>query len=528
MTLKIVEDRPTPKEVYNWRPYALALVAAWGGVLFGYDSAFIGGTLALPSFSHQFGLDKMSTSEKSFTSANIVSTYQGGCFFGAILGLFVAEKWGRRATLLGASALFCLGAGLMLGATNSLGIFYAGRIIGGFGVGAVSLATPLYIAEISPPSIRGRLVGFYETLLQIGGVVGFWINYGVNLGVAPTAKQWHIPVSLQLIPGGILLVAAVFLKETPRWLFKAGREEEAVKNLSWIRNLPHDHQYVRQEIQATRSQLDREMALVRDHGFIGQVRELGKPGIRNRLGVGMAIMMFQNLTGINAINYYSPTIFKSIGITGTNNGLFATGIYGIVKMVTTFVFLFWLIDLVGRRKPLIYGSIGGSFSMFYIAAFIAIAQPKEGDKATAAGRFAVACLYIFAISFCASWNGISWIVCAEIFPLGVRALCCAITTATQWLWQFVIARSTPYMVANIGYGTYLFFGVCMVLMIPWVIFALPETKGVSLEDMDELFGYVAPGGDQARRASPAGSINDEQKGDVVHEEVVNPSADRNV
>ncbi|CAE6498094.1 unnamed protein product [Rhizoctonia solani] len=528
MTLKIVEDRPTPKEVYNWKPYVLALIAAWGGVLFGYDSAFIGGTLALPSFSHQFGLDRMSTSERSFTSANIVSTYQGGCFFGALLGLFVAEKWGRRATLLGASALFCLGAGLMLGATNSLGIFYAGRIVGGFGVGAISLATPLYIAEISPPSIRGRLVGFYETLLQMGGVVGFWINYGVNQSVAPTAKQWHIPVSLQLIPAGLLLIAGLFLKETPRWLFKAGREEEAIKNLSWIRNLPHDHEYVQQEIQATRSQLEREMALVRDHGFSGQLRELGKPGIRNRLGIGMTIMMFQNLTGINAINYYSPTIFKSIGITGTNNGLFATGIYGIVKMVTTFVFLFWLIDLVGRRKPLIYGSIGGSFSMFYIAAFIAIAQPKEGDKATAAGKFAVACLYIFAVSFCASWNGISWIVCAEIFPLGVRALCCAITTATQWLWQFVIARSTPYMVANIGYGTYLFFGVCMVLMIPWAIFVLPETKGVSLEDMDELFGYVAPGSNQTRRTSPIPSINDDQKGEVIHEELVNPSAERNV
>ncbi|CAE6477998.1 unnamed protein product [Rhizoctonia solani] len=527
MTLKIVEDRPTPKEVYNWRPYFLALIAAWGGVLFGYDSAFIGGTLSLPSFSHQFGLDNMSTSEKSFTSANIVSTYQGGCFFGAILGLFVAEKWGRRATLLGSSALFCLGAGLMLGATNKLGIFYAGRIIGGFGVGGISLATPLYIAEISPPSIRGRLVGFYETLLQIGGVIGFWINYGVNQGVAPTAKQWHIPVSLQLIPGGMLLIAGVFLKETPRWLFKAGREEQAIKNLSWIRNLPHDHEYVQQEIHATRSQLNREMALARDHGFMGQVRELGKPGVRNRLGVGMAIMMFQNLTGINAINYYSPTIFKSIGITGTNNGLFATGIYGIVKMITTFVFLFWLIDLVGRRKPLIYGSVGGSFSMFYIAAFIAIAQPKEGDKATAAGRFAVACLYIFAISFCASWNGISWIVCAEIFPLGVRALCCAITTATQWLWQFVIARSTPYMVANIGYGTYLFFGVCMVLMIPWVIFVLPETKGVSLEDMDELFGYVAPENNQ-RRASPVGFTNDEQKAEVIHEEIAGQSTDRNV
>ncbi|KAG8746970.1 hypothetical protein FRC10_002769 [Ceratobasidium sp. 414] len=291
-----------------------------------------------------------------------------------------------------------------------------------------------------------------------------------------------------------------------------------------MRNLPHNHTYVQEEIQATRAQLGREMALVRAHGFMGQVKELGKRGIRNRLAVGMSIMMFQNLTGINAINYYSPTIFKSIGITGTNNGLFATGIYGVVKMVTTFIFLFWLIDLVGRRKPLIYGSIGGAFSMFYIAAFIAIAKPKEGNAPTAAGKFAVACLYIFAISFCASWNGISWIVCSEIFPLGVRALCCAITTATQWLWQFVIARSTPYMVANIGYGTYLFFGLCMVLMIPWVVFVLPETKGVSLEDMDQLFGYTVPGNSYERGSSPTGSTAGDPKGEIEHEETVHRNA----
>ncbi|CAE6540540.1 unnamed protein product [Rhizoctonia solani] len=494
MALKRVEDRPTPKEVYNWRPYVLALIAGWGGALFGYDSAFIGGTIDLASFQSQFGLDKLSEEELAFTSSNIVSTYQGGCFFGCILAFFVVETFGRRVTLQCASALFCLGAGLMLGAKNSLGLLYGGRLIGGIGVGAVSLGTPLYIAEIAPPSIRGQLVGFYEIFLQAGGVVGFWINFGVSEHIPYGSKQWHIPVAVQLIPGGLLLAASVFLLETPRWLYRQKRVNDAIANLSWMRNLPADHPYIQDEIQGIRAQFEREAQDGNNEGLVNKLKELGRPGVRNRLGIGMCIMMCQNLTGMNAINYYSPTIFTSIGITGTSNSLFATGIYGIVKMVATLIALVWLVDRVGRRKPLIAGALVGALAMYYIAGFIAVAKPSGTGSPTPAGKFAAACIYIFAIAFCMSWNGISWIICSEIFPLSVRALGQTITSATQWLWQFVIARSTPYMVKNIGYGTYLFFGSCMILMIPWVYFILPETKGISLEDMDRLFGYCPHNG----------------------------------
>ncbi|EUC61117.1 sugar porter (SP) family MFS transporter [Rhizoctonia solani AG-3 Rhs1AP] len=495
MALKRVEDRPTPKEVYNWRPYVLALIAGWSGMLFGYDSAFIGGTIELSAFQAQFGLDKLSEGELAFTSSNIVSTYQAGCFFGCILAFFVVEKLGRRVTLQCASALFCLGAGLMLGAKHSLGLVYGGRLIGGLGVGGVSLSTPLYIAEIAPPSIRGQLVGFYEIFLQAGGVVGFWINFGISEHIPYGSKQWHIPVAIQLIPGGLLLAASVFLRETPRWLYRQKRLNEAIVNLSWMRNLPADHPYVQDEIQGIRAQFERETQGGNNEGLTAKLKELGKPGIRNRLGIGMCIMMCQNLTGL--FQYYSPTIFSSIGITGTSNSLFATGIYGVVKMVATLIALVWLVDRIGRRKPLIVGALVGALSMYYIAGFIAVAKPSGTGSPTPAGKFAAACIYIFAIAFCMSWNGISWIICSEIFPLSVRALGQTITSATQWLWQFVVARSTPYMIKNIGYGTYLFFGTCMILMIPWAYFILPETKGVSLEDMDRIFGYCPHGHNMA-------------------------------
>lgn len=176
--LKIVEDRPTPKAVYNWRVYLLAAVASCTSCMIGYDSAFIGTTLALDSFKSEFHFDTMGTGEKNLISANIVSCYQAGAFFGAFFAYPIGHFWGRRIGLMSAALIFVLGAGLMLGANGArgLGLIYAGRVLAGLGVGAGSNITPIYISELAPPAIRGRLVGVYELGWQIGGLVGFWIN----------------------------------------------------------------------------------------------------------------------------------------------------------------------------------------------------------------------------------------------------------------------------------------------------------------------------------------------------------------
>lgn len=176
--LKLVEDRPTPKAVYNWRVYLLAAVASCTSCMIGYDSAFIGTTLSLSSFKHEFHFDRMTDPEQNLLSANIVSTYQAGAFFGAFFAYPIGHFWGRKRGLMVAALVFILGAGLMLGANGSrgLGLIYAGRVLAGLGVGAGSNITPIYISELSPPAIRGRLVGVYELGWQVGGLVGFWIN----------------------------------------------------------------------------------------------------------------------------------------------------------------------------------------------------------------------------------------------------------------------------------------------------------------------------------------------------------------
>jgi MFS family permease len=179
--LHLVEDRPTPKAVYNWRIYVLAAIASCGSNMIGYTSAFIGTTITLDSFEKEFGLDVLTSDEVELISENIVSLFIAGAFFGAIFTYALGHFMGRKWSLVVASAIFTLGAGLQIGATRStgLGIMYAGRVLSGLGTGVASNIIPIYISELAPPAIRGRLVGLYELGWQIGGLVGFWINVSI-------------------------------------------------------------------------------------------------------------------------------------------------------------------------------------------------------------------------------------------------------------------------------------------------------------------------------------------------------------
>lgn len=202
-----------------------------------------------------------------------------------------------------------------------------------------------------------------------------------------------------------------------------------------------------------------------------------------------------------ACEQYSPTVFKSLGITGANTGLLTTGIFGVIKTVGSFIWIFFLIDLVGRRRILFFGSAGGAAAMLAIAIFIAVDKPAQRSSSAgidAPGRFALACFYIWTAFYGCTWNGTPWVVGSEIFPQQSRTLGMACMAASNWLWNFVIARATPYAFADINWGFYLIFCCFMLLSIPFIYFALPETKGIPLEHMDDLF--------QARPVHRAGAI----------------------
>ncbi|KAF1987019.1 general substrate transporter [Aulographum hederae CBS 113979] len=500
--LTLSEDRPTPKAVYNWRVYTCATIASFASCMIGYDSAFIGTTLALPSFTEEFRFADMGTDELALIKANIVSVYQAGAFFGSLFAYVSSYFLGRKKSLYIFSLVFLLGAGLMLGATGErgLGLIYAGRVLAGIGVGGASMIVPIYISELSPPAIRGRLVGIYELGWQLGGLVGFWINYGISETLAPSHSQWLIPFAVQLIPGGLLFFGTFFLRESPRWLFLKGRREEALKNLTWIRKLPADDIYMVEEVAGIDQAIE-DLKANMGLGFWKPFIAVGRNRkVQWRFFLGGMLFLWQNGSGINAINYYSPTVFRSIGITGTSTSFLTTGIFGVVKTVLTFVWLFVLIDHLGRRNLLLIGAAGGSFCMWFIGAYIKIsgagnsgstttASTTESPSLDSGGIAAVFFFYLWTAFYTPSWNGTPWVINSEMFDQNTRSLGQASAAANNWFWNFIISRFTPQMFNSMGYGVYFFFASLMICSIVFVWFLIPETKGIPLEAMDRLFAY---------------------------------------
>lgn len=317
-------------------------------------------------------------------------------------------------------------------------------------------------------------------------------QYGVTNTVPSSHKQWIIPFAVQLIPSGLLLIGAFFIRESPRWLASKGRREEAVQNLCWVRNLDAGDIYILEEMTA----IDTALELQNSHegsSFIHPFKVVAKnKSYQWRLFLGVSLFFWQNGSGINAINYYSPTVFKSIGVTGTNTSLLTTGIFGVVKTVLTFVWIMILIDRVGRRNLLLIGSIGGSICMWILGAYIKIYNPAKhiaaGDsKLGPGGIAAIFFFYLWTAFYTPCWNGTPWVLNSEMHAFEVRPLAQAAAAASNWFWNFLVSRFTPQMFEKMEYGVYFFFASLMIISFVFVWFLVPETKGVPLESMDRLF-----------------------------------------
>lgn len=319
----------------------------------------------MDAFQHSFGLDKHS---KDFSNlqGNIVSVLQAGCFFGALSSFYISDTFGRKRALIIADIIFIIGSlvqTLIFG--GNLAQLYVGRVIGGFGVGLISAVVPTYIGECAPKQIRGRCIGCMQLFNVTGICLAFFVNFGINLDIksATNEAKWRIPFALQILPGALLLAGIVFMAESPRWLVEKNRQQDAARALSFVRNRPVDDPLVVQELDEIIQDFNghEKMSLVAQIKAAGSSKQMFY-----RTSFGVILMFWQQWTGTNSINYYAPQIFSKIGLTGTSSGLFATGVYGIVKIVVTAIGLMAFTEQLGRKWSLLIGSAGQAFAMFYI------------------------------------------------------------------------------------------------------------------------------------------------------------------
>ncbi|WQF84389.1 Putative major facilitator, sugar transporter, major facilitator superfamily [Colletotrichum destructivum] len=496
-----------------------AAFSAIGGLLFGYDQGVISVTLVMDEFLGRFPEVSDHAAGSGFKKGLMTAMITLGAFIGAMNQGWIADMISRKRSIMVAVVIFTIGSSIQTAALN-YDMLVGGRFIGGLGIGMLSMVVPLYISEISPPEIRGSLLVFEQLSIVFGIVVSFWITYGTK--DIPNHWSWQLPFLIQILPGLLLGFGAVFLPYSPRWLASKGREAEALSNLCKLRVLPDTDPRVRREwmeiIAEARFQAsvlaDRHPTLV-GNGDIASTLKLEfvswadcfKKGCLKRTQVGVFLMFFQQFVGINALIYYSPTLFATMGL-DHNMQLIMSGVLNCVQLVGVIPSL-WTMDRFGRRWILLVGSVGMTISHTVIAVLVGL-YSNDWPNHTTQGWVSVAFLLLYMLVFGATWGPVPWAMPSEVFPSSLRAKGVAISTCSNWINNFIIGLITPPMVQETGFGAYVFFAAFCLLSGIWTWFCVPETNGKTLEQMDEVFGDRTGLDDVAKKNQIFREVVDEQ------------------
>ncbi|KFY24114.1 hypothetical protein V493_05438 [Pseudogymnoascus sp. VKM F-4281 (FW-2241)] len=478
----------------SWPAIAIGLFVAFGGVLFGYDTGTIGGILAMPFWQDTFSTGFVNSSgHRDVTasqSATIVSILSAGTFFGALGAAPVADIIGRRWGLIASNVVFCVGVVLQTIAVD-IPLFLAGRFFAGFGVGLISAMIPLYQSEISPKWIRGVIVGSYQFAITVGLLLASIVNNATK--DRQDTGCYRIPVAVQFAWSIILVGGMLVLPETPRYLIKRDNLPAATKALAKIRRLKEDDAAIIEELAEIQANHEYEQSLGK-----ATYADCFKGNLLKRLLTGCLLQSLQQLTGINFIFYYGTQFFKNSGFT---NSFIIALITNCVNVVSTLPGLY-AIDKWGRRPVLLWGAVGMCVCQFIVAILGTTTTGQDSlgnvivhNLPAQKGAIAFICFYIFF--FAASWGPVAWVVTGEIFPLKVRAKSLSMTTASNWMLNWAIAYSTPYLVnygpgnANLQSKIFFVWGGCCFICIAFVYFMIYETKGLTLEEVDELYAEVS-------------------------------------
>ncbi|KAI0020342.1 general substrate transporter [Xylariomycetidae sp. FL0641] len=457
----------------------VTLVATIDFLLFGYDQGVMSGIISAPAFQADFPETKDDDTYQGF----VVSIYAVGCFLGACFILSFGDHLGRRKSIFLGATVMIIGVIIQLAAVpvgqGATAQFIIGRCITGIGNGINTSTVPTWQAECSHSHNRGKLICIEGGNVAIGTLIAYWIDYGCTYG--PDAFSWRFPIAFQCVFAFAVIGLMFHLPESPRWLLTKDRNEEAATVLAALNA-------ERRDDPAIQTQLSVIVDAIRASGQIGGVtryRDLltgGPTQHFRRLLLGAGSQMMQQLSGCNAVIYYFPILFeKSIG-TSHNLALLLGGVNMVVYSI--FATTSWFaVERLGRRKLILIGTVGQCLSMVLTFGAL-IPGTKSAAKGAAVG------LFTYIGFFGATWLPLPWLYPAEINPLKTRAKANAVSTVSNWLWNFFIVMITPILVSNTGtsgFGTYLFFAALNAIFFPILYFFYPETAGRTLEEIDVIF-----------------------------------------
>mgnify|MGYP001086404903 CR=1 FL=1 len=470
-TCEISNDISTPSTSLAYIIF-IAAVAAIGGFLFGFDSGVINGTVT--ALGNAFNADDIAT---GFNVASVLL----GCALGALAAGPLSDKFGRKLLMMITAIIFALsafGSGIAMSSTEF--IFY--RLLGGLGIGAASVLAPAYIAEISPPALRGRLATLQQLAIVLGLFTAFLSNYliaaqagGAEATLILDIAAWRWMFWVELLPAVLFLLGVLFIPESPRYLVAQGEIEKAKQVFSNISSVP-----VEQQINDVKTSLHGDKKPSIKDLFIS-----GQNKIRPIVWVGIALSVFQQFVGINVVFYYGAELWQAAGF-DESQSLFINLIAGTTNIISTFIAIA-LIDKIGRKPLLLVGSIGMFISLSVLAIIFGTAGLDQFGKLAlneSMGTLALIFANLFVVSFGISWGPVVWVLLGEMFNNRIRGAALATAASAQWLANFTITMTFPIMLSSIGLaGAYGFYAFSALLSALFVIKYIKETKGLSLETM---------------------------------------------
>lgn len=437
--------------------YLIAGIAALSGLLFGFDEGVIAGML--PELTQHFGLTDASLG--FLASALPLGAMLASIILGSYIATKLTTKIGRKTAILTAAILFVLSA---IGAAFSFDFtsLVIARILTGLAIGIAGVMTPLYIAEMAPAALRGRLVGCYQLAITIGIMLGYVVNYLFVYGI-----NWRWMFAAGAIPALILLIGMLFLPESHRWLILSNQTEKAKKVLQRLHHHNPEHEVA--VIQA---------AIAEESKSSTRWRELFSPTIRPALIVAMVLFVLQQISGINVVIYYAPSIFSTVGLGTTTTQILATVGVGLINMLTT-ILAMWLVEKIGRRQLLYIGFSGAALTLLVISL-------SAQWQSVHLGLITFAAVLAYIAFFAVAIGPIPHLMMAEIFPIHVRNTGMGMASICNWGFNFLVVFTYPLLISGCGLAaTFWIYALACVCGVLFTRFFVPETRGVSLEKITE-------------------------------------------